>query len=339
MEIRKPYYYDAFRCLAGSCPDSCCKEWAVQVDDTAAERYRLLPGDLGDTLRQVMTQEDGDTILTLTHDGRCPMWRRDGLCRIQAELGHDALCHTCRQFPRLCHDYGNFVELGLELSCPEAARLIFSGDSAISVQTLPGGEDPEYDATTMDILLRGREEFLQFLDSGCLPVGQTLAVLLLYGYALQEEIDGGETAVFSPDDALAAARQMAAPGNAAAILAFYEELEILTPRWRQLLGNPMPVSWSEPFRALARYFIQRHWLQAVSDFDLVGRVKFIITSCLVIKALGGDLQETAQLYSKEIENDADNIEAILDGAYTAPALADIGLLGLLLEESLCKNDC
>ena len=47
------------------------------------------------------------------------MWRQDGLCRIQAELGHEALCKTCREFPRLRHDYGSFVELGLELH-PEA---------------------------------------------------------------------------------------------------------------------------------------------------------------------------------------------------------------------------
>ena len=40
--------------------------------------------------------------------------------------------------------------------------------------------------------------------------------------------------------------------------------------------------------------------------------------------------ETAQQFSKEIENDADNVEAILDGAYTAPALTDVALLGLML---------
>ena len=66
----------------------------------------------------------------------------------------------------------------------------------------------------------------------------------------------------------------------------------------------------------------------------MGRVKFIIASCLVIRNLGGDLRDTAQLYSKEIENDADNLDAILDGAYTSPALADLSLLGLLLEETL-----
>ena len=32
MRITKPDYFDRFRCLAGSCPDSCCKEWEVQVE-------------------------------------------------------------------------------------------------------------------------------------------------------------------------------------------------------------------------------------------------------------------------------------------------------------------
>ena len=55
----------------------------------------------------------------------------------------------------------------------------------------------------------------------------------------------------------------------------------------------------------------------------------MITACLLIRVLGGDLTETAQLFSKEIENDPDNIEALLDGAYTAPALTDLNLLSLL----------
>ena len=54
MTITKPAYYDTFRCIAAACPDSCCKEWAVQVDDTSAAYYRSLPGLLGDRLRQVL---------------------------------------------------------------------------------------------------------------------------------------------------------------------------------------------------------------------------------------------------------------------------------------------
>jgi len=75
MLITKPDYFDRFRCIAGSCPDSCCKEWDVQVDEMSAEKYRSLPGDLGDRLREVLSTEDGETVMTII-DGRCPMWCR-----------------------------------------------------------------------------------------------------------------------------------------------------------------------------------------------------------------------------------------------------------------------
>ena len=332
MQIIKPDYYDTFRCLASACPDSCCKEWAVQVDEESVQRYLAIPGDLGEHLRSVMTEEDGDTILTLTSDKRCPLWREDGLCRIQAQMGEDYLCHTCKQFPRLRHDYGDFVELGLELSCPEAARLILEGASSMVTTDIPGGEEPEYDEEVMSILRRTRTEALAFLDRGEISIGKALAVLLIYGYAAQEELDGGEPAILEADAMLRQAASIATAGNIDSILDFYRSLEILTPQWQERLANPCSTPWNEMIRRLARYFIHRYWLQAVSDYDLVGRVKFVILSCLVIKSLGGDLAQTAQLYSKEIENDADNVDAILDGAYTSPALTDISLLGLLLED-------
>ena len=331
MKIITPTHYHKFHCLAAACPDSCCKEWAVQVDARSAQLYRTLPGDLGDRLRQVMQEEDGDTILALEPDGRCPMWRDDGLCRIHAQLGEAALCDTCRDFPRLRHDYGDFVELGLELSCPEAARLILSERKYESTTSpAPGGSLPEYDTEAMAILLRSRDEALRFLERTEYSVGQALAVLLLYGYDVQNELDSGEPAVLDAEVALIDAVKLAAPGSVAEILAFYQELEVLTPLWHQRLAAPSSAPWSEEIRALARYFVARYWLQAVSDYDLICRVKLAVTSCLVVKTLGGNVVDTAQLYSKEVENNTDNVEAILDGAYCSPALTDQNLLGLLL---------
>ena len=60
-------------------------------------------------------------------------------------------------------------------------------------------------------------------------------------------------------------------------------------------------------------------------------MKLAVISCLVIRELGGEVEVTAQRYSKEIENDVDNIDAILDGAYESPAFTDDKLLGLLLK--------
>ena len=332
MEIRYPAYYKMFRCIAGACPDSCCKEWAVAVDDDAAALYAALSGPLGDALREAMCEEDGDIILALTPDRRCPMWRQDGLCRIQAQLGEEALCHTCRHFPRLRHDYGSFLELGLELSCPEAARLILSGENAQTIIRQEAGEDAaEYDPEAMALLLESRKQALEILDAYRHAPGQALAVLLFWGYSVQEQLDGEEPAPFSPEAALDTAKKIAASGSAAPLLDLYRDLEILTPAWKQQLDTPLGSPWSDAHVAMARYLIERYWLQAVSDLDLVCRVKFIIASCLTVKLLGGDIFVTAQRYSKEIENDADNMDTLLDAAYTAPAMADIRLLGLLLE--------
>lgn len=332
MEISFPSYYQEFHCIAAACPDSCCKDWAVQIDDESACRYRALEGDLGDALRSSLQEEEGDTILALTENGRCPMWRSDGLCRIHSQLGEEWLCHTCREFPRLRHDYGSFVELGLELSCPEAAKLVLSGPHKRITETVSGGETPEYDIEAMDILLRSRNTIFDFLDATSLPMGEALSVVLLYGYAVQNALDGGEQAQLCPDSALAASRRIAVSDSGADLLNFFKELEILTPQWCNMLHHPSPSPWQSGHRFLAIYLIERYWLQTISDYDLVGRVKLCVISCLVTKLLGGDLLRTAQLYSKEIENNIDNVYAILDGSYTSPALTDSRLLGILLEK-------
>lgn len=329
MLIRKPVYFDTFLCIAASCPDSCCKDWAVQVDAASAAYYRSLTGDLGDRLREVLREEDGETIMTI-EDGRCPMWRDDGLCRIQAELGEKALCNTCRAFPRLTHDYGDFVEFGLELSCPEAAKFILDNPPSPLLESGELEGEAEYDVEAMDVLLSTREKMLSILSDSSRPVPETLVLALLYGYQAQGELDGGEPTLFDEDSALEEARSLAKPGSMEEILNFFLKLELLTPDWEERLRSPKNGAWEARHLALARYLVERYWLQAVSDYDLYCRVKFIILSCLLVKHLGGDVLRTAQLFSKEIENDVDNVETILDAAYSHPAFRDDVLLCLLM---------
>lgn len=329
MILRYPAYFEDFSCIADRCPDSCCKEWEVLVDEQTVMAYLSLQGPLGDDLRRHLRQEAGEWYLTIT-DGRCPMWRTDGLCRIQAEQGHEALCQTCRDFPRLTHDYGDFVERGLELSCPEAARIIFENQNANWIEKeIPGGDAPDYDPADMKILLETRAKMLEILSDKSRPVNEILALALLYGYQAQSLLDGGKSD-WEENGALSFGRSLAKPSDPAELAAFYGELEILTPNWGERLKNAVGTAWDERLRILARYGVERYWLQAISDFDLVGRVKMVILSCLLVRSLGGDFVQTAHAYSKEIENNADNVEAILEGAYSSPALTDDKILGLLL---------
>lgn len=333
MKTCTPTYWEEFRCLAGKCPDSCCKEWDVLVDPEAAARYQAIPGSLGDRLRQVLKKDTDGSIYMEIENRRCPMWRSDGLCRIQAELGEAALCQVCREFPRLRHDYGDFVELGLELSCPEAAKLILADSRfQVNVREAPDGSAPEYDEEAMELLLQTRETALDLLRDDRYSVAEALTLLLLFGCEAQSRLDGGEEVPFAPEAALSEVRRLPAGGDAAGFLDFFSGLEILTPQWANLLRSPaLPDGWPKEIRSMAGYLIRRYWLQAVCDFDLYGRVKLIVASCLAVKLVGGDILRTAQLYSKEIENSAENIDAILDAAYTHPALTDQAFLGMLLK--------
>lgn len=331
MQIYAPSYYKDFCCIASQCPDSCCKEWEVQIDNETAAYYRSLTGPLGDKLRAVLSDTpDWGTVMRI-ENGRCPMWQHDGLCRIHTELGHEALCKICREFPRLRHDYGNFQELGLELSCPEAARLILTASATPLIsEEVPGGDTADYDEDAMAILLETRKTALALIGNNRFPVSQMLTLLLYYGYHAQSLLDGVDVPEFQADSLLAEARELAPPGGEEDFVNFFATLEILTPEWRNRLAAPLsPAPWTEKMRNLARYFVERYWLQAVSDYDLAGRVKFAVVSCVLVRLLGGDMVSTAQLYSKEIENSDENVDAILDAAYSHPALTDWKLLGML----------
>ena len=298
------------------------------MDETAAALYRNLEGDLGERLRQVLKTQDGASYMEL-ENGRCPMWRQDGLCRIQAELDHEALCQVCREYPRMYLDYGDFVQWGLELSCPEAARLIFQGIQA-EIQTVPGGTEGEYDPELMSVLQKSRGEILEFWENenGTLP--EKLAVTLLFAHQVQDALDGGEYRPLSWQQQLALAKGYGETGDIQLILDFFRELEILTDAWKTRLSAPKMGFWDVRLRHFAVYLIRRFWFQAVWDYDLVCRVKFLVSACVLVNALGGDPVRTAQLFSKEIENDPDNREAILDAAYSHRAFTDVNLLSLLL---------
>ncbi len=319
--------YRRFHCIAQNCPDSCCQGWEVDIDEKTADFYRNMDGELGDRLRQVLKTEDGNTAMIL-EKSRCPMWRQDGLCQIQAEKGHAALCQVCREYPRLYMDYGDFAEWGLEMSCPEAARLLFE-DMSADIERVPGTEEPEYDSEIMEILGKSRWQLLSFWNKAQVSVADALTVTLIYAHQTQAAIDGAEPIALDFQRCRHIGQRCAGSGDGSVLLDYFQGLEILTEEWKRRLHNPQIGQWDDRLRQFAKYLICRYWYQAVWDFDLVSRAKLITAACILVNHLGGDTVQTAQLFAKEIENDPDNVNAILDAAYTHLAFTDKNLLGLL----------
>ena len=335
MKLYKSACYDRFHCIASDCPDTCCQEWDIQVDPDTAAFYEALPGALGEKVRSSLHREDGETMIALK-DHHCPMQSPEGLCTIQAALGEQALCQVCRDFPRLHHDYGDFMELALELSCPEAARLLLTAPYAPpSEAEVPGGTEPDYDEEAMSVLLSSRRKATEFLCCTDYSAGEALALLFFYGCHAQSLLDGEDVSEFDPEAALETARTMAVSGSVTEIADFFLHLEILTPEWEALLQKAADSPLCPCVLPLSRYLVDRYWLQAVSDYDLYCRVKFILISCILISSLPGDDIWNAHLFSKEIENDIDNVDAILDAAYKDSIFTDDKLLGFLLGS--CKK--
>ena len=132
-------YVNSFSCLAGACPDTCCKDWQIILDCDAIARYASLPGELGEQVRAAMVTENGETRFR-EQDGKCVLLRKDGLCPLQAAYGAEMLCRTCFTHPRFTEEYGQEAELTLSASCPEAARLLLEHDAPLALtETDDGG--------------------------------------------------------------------------------------------------------------------------------------------------------------------------------------------------------
>jgi lysine-N-methylase len=125
-------YAEDFHCIGSACEDTCCEGWGVPIDQAAYEKYQQLPAGPLRTLIEVNTLKmaEGATKparfaqFQMSGTNRCPLLREDRLCRIQAELGEQALPLTCAKYPRVVHRVGGTEETALALSCPEAARLV-----------------------------------------------------------------------------------------------------------------------------------------------------------------------------------------------------------------------
>ncbi len=52
--LLEPAYGKDLKCLAGDCPENCCMEWIIDIDDATAAYYRTVPGEFGEELRTWM---------------------------------------------------------------------------------------------------------------------------------------------------------------------------------------------------------------------------------------------------------------------------------------------
>jgi len=121
LRYLKPDYYEDFTCVADKCPDTCCAGWQIVIDEDSLEQYGEVPGAFGKRLVNSIDWQEG---CFYQYNRRCAFLNKENLCDLYTELGAEALCNTCKNYPRHTEEYEGLRELSLSLSCPIAARMI-----------------------------------------------------------------------------------------------------------------------------------------------------------------------------------------------------------------------
>lgn len=307
-----PKYYKNFNCLAGSCPDSCCRSgWEIPLDSDTLRFYRAF--GIKDIDENICPGTDGDIIFKLNGNGDCLYLESDGLCRLY-KLTDGRLGDVCAKYPRYFEEYDGFTETGISVSCPEAARIVLS---AVRDDYNVGAE--ESDDELLDYLVKARNYALDIAFSQ--DESDISALRLIdFGAWLQENIDFGELDDInyyeSPENI------GVKPSDGEKLLKTAEFIlnnaEILCPEWEALLENIIKGERRKEEvpenkkRALLGYLIYRFFLKAINTEDILSVCMLISSSYFICVGANCDFIEAVRLFSKEIEHDDCNVDALIE---------------------------
>ncbi len=293
MKLYAPKYYKTFKCIAEACEHSCCIGWEIDIDENTLERYKTVKSDYGAVIRGSISME-GTPHFQLGEGDRCPHLDECGLCKIILGVGEDYLCDICREHPRF-YNYTNVAEVGIGMSCPEAARLILSSpDYAVFEEV---GEVPtKADDVPFD---------------GCAERGALYAILEEHDYAIALEKLYRKYSIDAKDDDR--------------WLEILEGLEYLNADHKSLLmqySSTLRPEGRETDTYLKRflaYLVYRHCTEAIDEDDFAIRLAFCLFcerlfASLICLQKAESLQEVATLasiLSEEIEYSDDNTWALM----------------------------
>ena len=195
MKIRVPEYFKDFKCIASKCEDTCCAGWGIVIDDATYDRYKNVQGEFGDRLRSEIVHEAGENIFVLKGNN-CPFLNEEKTCDIYINIGEENLCYTCQQYPRYTEEFGSLREVGISLSCPEAARIMLNNSKKVEFE-LSGNNEVvssynDINAQLFIELLQSRKIVMDIIQDRTIDLRKRAVVALLFVDEIQEKIDESE---------------------------------------------------------------------------------------------------------------------------------------------------
>lgn len=318
----KPTYFDRFKCLAGSCPDSCCKAgWEITVDENAFDIYSALEGDIGRKFRESLCEgADGDRIFKLNEHKVCPFYNQDGLCDLYIATG-GKMTEICQNYPRFYEEFDGFTEAGISVSCPEAIRLVL--DAGQSAYDLP---DEHSDDGMLDLLINERRLALELIEE--LDADNAAIILLDRAARLQAKFDLDD---ISELDNVPALKLVGKEKNGELLSILCEGMldvtDILCVDWQTALEAGKNGEFDikqidgKTKKNYLKYLIYRYYLKAINAEDVLSQMLLICALYILPQVLAGDFIELCRCVAKELEHDADNREAVLEGFFYGELLS------------------
>ena len=291
MRLYAPKYYKSFKCIADRCEHSCCIGWEICVDEVALAKYESLNGGYGDFVKGSISY-DGDPHFRLCAHDRCPHLNEQGLCNIILNLGEGYLCDICREHPRF-YNFTDVAEVGIGMSCPEAARIILSADDYTSmdeVGDITADGETDFNGRLM------RDKLYTTLSDSSLCYSDRLARIY------------GDYGIAFGDDAAWHDR--------------LSSLEYLDEGHKDLFMNysfsRRPIGLDGYLERFLAYLIYRHSTEAADAEDFALRLSFclfcerLLASLIVAKGATSlcEVVKLACIISEEIEYSEDNTEAL-----------------------------
>ncbi len=306
MKTLAPSYYPRFSCIAGKCRHSCCIGWEIGIDDESYQRFSSIDGGSGKILNKIK-RSHGEFVFKTDKNGRCPFLNNEGLCDLIIEYGESVLCPICQDHPRFRSFYENFTEIGLGLSCEEAAKIVLTDKSPFSL--IPLSDDGKTDSPTSDEeeMLSIRLEMISLLEDEFRPIEKRIRALFDLAECDMDALDFDEISGFLLSlERLDASR------------------DLLINSVRGIPPACLPNEIQRTLKNLCVYFIYRHMPRALSDGDLFGAMLLSSFLCFLAWQIFArayakndslslsSMISIARILSGELEYSDENLDRITD---------------------------
>ena len=288
MKLYAPAYYKNFKCIADRCRHSCCIGWEIDIDTDTLKKYNELKCDYAADIADSISMDDTPHFKLCEHD-RCPHLDERGLCKIILNVGEDYLCGICREHPRF-YNYTSVAEVGLGMSCEEAARLILNSPEYSEMI-----EVGEVDANDDNVEFNGRAQR-----------GRIYEILRDRNLSYSSRLDRiySDYSIDIKEDSV--------------WLELIDSLEYLDGDHKELFmsysSRLCPRGTDEYQERFLAYFIYRHCTEAVNVEDFSNRLAFCLFCerlfasliCIEHPKVLDDFASLARIISEEIEYSEDN---------------------------------